>query len=245
MSDNNNQQQNANQQPSRPGSRFGSSRFSSSNQNANQQQQQQPAAPPSRPSRFGRSNPFSNNNSQINWMTQPLYKTLVRFELQGLGDPFYRLLGHEVNTAYGNSREVSRALEAGGEHAEAIEKILNDTWATYDLTGAMLVYTWNSKAWKSIAAPVPMPNPSDDTFYDDDDDDDNQNKDTEPAPPPFKVLRAIDLQLVLNVLSRARSQLLLADAPVVFSQQYLNRALVTDDPRLVAIAQATGSLEEV
>jgi hypothetical protein len=48
----------------------------------------------------------------------------------------------------------------------------------------------------------------------------------------------------LNVLARSRSQVLLTRAPLVFSQQYLNRSMMTDDPRLVALVKATGYLEE-
>ncbi|HEX2622820.1 MAG TPA: hypothetical protein VHL11_21825, partial [Phototrophicaceae bacterium] len=66
-----------------------------------------------------------------------------------------------------------------------------------------------------------------------------------PAPvATFSCLRAIDLHLVLNVLARSRSQVLLTRAPLVFSQQYLNRSMMTDDPRLVALVKATGYLEE-
>ncbi|GAB4524931.1 MAG: hypothetical protein OHK0046_40140 [Anaerolineae bacterium] len=214
----------------------GGSRFAN-----NQTNQQQNNSTP--PGRFGRPNPFNNSDqqNQVNWSMLPMERTLARFELRGLGDPFYRLLGHPLSTEYGDSRVVSRVLEEGGEAVAELELLLNTAWDTYNLVGATLVYNWAVKPWEGIAQPTPMPFDNDQQYQDDDD---NQKKTETPQTPPFRVVRAIDLQLVLNVLARARTQLLLATAPLVFSQQYLNRALVTDDPRLVALVLATGCLED-
>jgi len=224
---NNNQQQNNNNQNNNNNS--SSSRFGGSSSSG---------------SRFSsRSNPF-NQSQHLNWGLTPIHRTVVRFELKGLGDPFYRMLGHDLNTEYGDSRTVSRALEAGGEHVEVIASMLESAWSGYDLTGAALVYTWNPKPWKVITTPQPMPAPPQQEKKKGDDDDDDDEK-TPPQPiQMFTVLRALDMQLTLNVLARSRSQLLIAAAPLVMSQEYLNRSIVTDDPQLVALAQATGTLEE-
>jgi hypothetical protein len=235
--------------------RFGSNRFGQSNKNnssnnnsSNNNNQPQPQ------SRFGgRPNPFS-QTQQLNWVLSPMGRKIVRFELSGLGDPFYRLLGHDINTDYADSRAVARALEVGGEHVEAIKQMLDDAWEGYKLNGAILVYTWKARPWANIARPVPTPNndPADwlEDLDDDDKDentekaDDNAGKEKKEPPPAFDTLRSMDLMLALNVLARSRSQLLLANAPLVFSQQYLNRSLVIDDPRLIALAQATGSIKD-
>jgi hypothetical protein len=50
----------------------------------------------------------------------------------------------------------------------------------------------------------------------------------------FRVPACRDPLLVLNVLARARGDLLLPDAPLVLQPRALNRRVVTDDPRLTS-----------
>jgi hypothetical protein len=52
---------------------------------------------------------------------------------------------------------------------------------------------------------------------------------------------ATDRLLVVNVLARARAAVLLGGAPAVLDAEYLLRDLASDDPRLVALAEATGA----
>ncbi|MBC8171426.1 MAG: hypothetical protein H7X77_07125, partial [Anaerolineae bacterium] len=141
------------------------SRLNGNRQAANQQQQQtNQAAPqanngatannnspfsgnsaPPRPAppapRFGAA---AQNNNLRTWTMQPIQKTVVRFELRGLGDPFYRLLGHELNPEFGDFKKVTALLEKGGEAVRELEATLNQTWESYRLQGAMLVYNWNA-----------------------------------------------------------------------------------------------------
>ena len=187
--------------------------------------------PPQPPGRFP-------TPQQVNWMTLPLSNTVVCFELNGLGDPFYKLLGHELNPEYGQSQAVARALEANVEAVDEMEALLDAAWDSYDFHGATLMYTWNTKIWKSIAQPEPMTELEFDFL-----EEQTEEKQEKKKPPWFKVIRALDLALVLNVLARSRTQLLLASSPLVFSQHYLQRALVTDDERLVSLARSTGYLE--
>ncbi len=166
----------------------------------------------------------------------PMHKTLVRFELKGLGDPFFRLLGHELNPEFGDYRRVTAELERGGEAVRALEDLLNQSWNSYGLQGAMLVYPWNENLWKGIATPAAARQESSD---------EETISHTAVLPAvTYARLRAIDLSLVINVLARSRSQVLMTRAPLVFSSGYLNRSLVTDDPRLVELIRATGYLEE-
>lgn len=60
------------------------------------------------------------------------------------------------------------------------------------------------------------------------------------AETPAVVVRVRDVRLVLNVLGRARSQLLLASAPLELEDGFLARELASDDPRLVALARRHG-----
>ena len=230
------------QPPAPPASsRFGASSSNNQNNNNNQNNQNNNQNNNSG-SRFNRPNPFRSNQNQVKWTTMPIYQAVVRFDLKGLGDPFYHLLGHDLNPDYGDLRTLCMALEAGGEHVEALTEVLNHTWETYMLKGAALVYPWNDKTWQNIATPSPMPNTGDNNNADDDDTDDNTPE--KQQPPPYTTVRAIQVALVMNVLGRARSQLLLANAPLLLHRQYLERTLVTDDPRLVRLAMATGCLEE-
>jgi hypothetical protein len=165
----------------------------------------------------------------------PLRGLAIRFELKGLGDPFYRLLAHDVNAENSDSRLVVRKLEQGGDDVKAIQALLDNAWEKYAFKGAAMVYPMENEALiKQLNAPNVMPKK--DIF----DDDDDSEKKEEPPKPAVKILRAIDMVLVLNILGRARTQVLIGTSPMMFNQHYLNRAIVTDDPRLVALAMATG-----
>ncbi len=216
----------------------------------------------SRNSRSG--SPFgSRNNNQTNdkdnapqpdpntYLTNTrttVHREIVRFSLEGLGDPFYRVLGHQMNPDMGDLNKLAVALEAGGEATQALIDRLDTDWRSYDLTGAMLIFRFDQKQTKALAKPLPMPTPivpdDDELEYLDIDDDDDDTTAAEKPSTATVQLRATDPALTLNVLARARSQVLLAEAPVVFGQEYLKRQIITDDPRLVAIARATGCLPD-
>lgn len=190
--------------------------------------------PPPAPSPSRLSNPFGSQHQRV-WQMQPIQKTVVRFDLRGLGDPFYRILGHELQAEYGDYKVLTAALEKEVDGTRELEVALNKSWESYRLQGATLVYNWNADTWHNVTNTPPASA--------------QENSDEEPpqTPPPpvtFTCLRSIDLLLVLNVLTRSRSQVLLTRAPIVFSQEYLNRSLMSDDPRLVSLAKATGYLEE-
>jgi hypothetical protein len=55
------------------------------------------------------------------------------------------------------------------------------------------------------------------------------------ASPHLRGRACRDALLVLNVLARARGNVLLPDAPLVLQAGALNRHVVTDDPRLTAL----------
>lgn len=240
------------------GSRFGQSKSAPPNTNppagnnapaqAGQQRQPPPLGrnAPQRPNNpFANANANNQNNNQRSWTIQPAYKTVVRFDLRGLGDPFYRLMGQDINPDFGDSRALTRALEEGGESVGKLQTLLDEAWTRYAVEGAVLVYNWNSETWKTIAYPEHGQQPvQNDTQSDADDFSDDNNANTQPPKPLFQCLRAIDLALVINVLGRSRSQLLIARAPLLMAQQYLNRSIMSDDPRLVALTRATGFIEE-
>ena len=106
-----------------------------------------------------------------------VHREIVRFSLEGLGDPFYRVLGHQMNPDMGDLNKLSLSLEAGGERVDTLIDRLDADWHSYDLIGAMLVFRFDQKHVKGLAKPMPMPTPitaNDDDldFLDDDDDED-------------------------------------------------------------------------
>jgi hypothetical protein len=209
-----------------------------------------PPAPPQSPlSRFA--SPFS---PRQDWTITPVGKTWVRFDLSGLGDPFHRLLNHPLNTQFGDVKHLTKQFEQGGEDVDALAQVLNNQWQSYGLQGAVLLFAVNDNLQRALGlrgvadkTPPKPPAPAKDKKDDDDDD--------EPAAPPQNVydqrvkqdsahlLRAIDVGLTLNILGRTRIQLLLGGGELLLDARQLQRALITDDPRLVQLAKATGYIE--
>ncbi len=263
-----------NDQNNNRGSATGFSRFARNNQQNNNQNNQQnnnnnqknnnpllSRAKNASSSRFGRNNNNQKNNnrsasrfggvpsrfgsSEVVWEISPLSEPFVRFNLDGLGDPFHRLLGANINLNYSNASELTKALAQGGGTVDALIEQMDAAWQTYDMKGAMLVYPWKDHSKQIIAAKPEQPNNqssqndnNDDEYYDDEEDTaENPKRKT-------ACLRSIDMLLVLNVLARTRADLLLANAPLTLDVGFMERSLVTNEPRLIALARATGCVEE-
>ena len=59
----------------------------------------------SRPSRSSSGSRFNSlrgrlGSRQLEWRIGPLTNTVVRFDLEGLGDPFHRILGTDLSAEY-------------------------------------------------------------------------------------------------------------------------------------------------
>lgn len=212
-----------------PVSRFGSAQPSAP---AAQQPAPPPPAPPRPTGLAARIGP-----TKMNWRTVPVNTQLVRFDLQGMGDPFYRLLGKPLSIDFGDQQAVIKALEANSpEVAEIVDK-LDAAWKGYEFHGAILFFPWRKDLRQTLVGQV---------INDTDDEEEPQPTeyfDDDKRTPP-KVLRSLDFWLVLNVLARTRSNILLPDAPLALEQQYLFQSIYTDDPRLLTLTQATGWIEE-
>ncbi|MFZ4813762.1 MAG: hypothetical protein ACOYL5_04445 [Phototrophicaceae bacterium] len=235
--------------------------LNSQNQNQNPPNQNQQGSSPfgSRPaSPFGRpaAKPAAPANAneepkdlQLVNVIIPPQRVVVRFDLNGLGDPFYRLMGKPMNSEFSQLHPLAQTLERGGEPVEALRALLNEVWAGYSLRGAALVYNTSFNVNRAMAEAFPMPgNVAQNPPKKDDDDDTpawlGNNNPNNRRQPVVERWRAIDLALTLNVLARARTQVVLMGAPLVFGTNYLTRSLVTDDPRLVALAKASGALAD-
>ncbi len=202
------------------------------------------AAPPFGGSLLRRTNP-----NEILWSVSPIYSAFVRFQLGGLGDPFHRLLGMPFNVEFGNSAKVVAMLQTDSDLHEKLTTLLEQTWLTYGFKGAAILYPWEEDVRKAITQP-PQPvyvAPANNANNDDDSDDNGDSQEWVNNPKPVRppeTLRAIDLSLVLNVLARVRSNILVANTPLALEPGFLEQSFITDDPRLVAMARATGSIEE-
>lgn len=201
------------------GSRFGSSRFSS---------------------RFGR--------STVNWTVVPLYERAVRFSLEGLGDPFQRLLGLPLDPEMRSLENVMKRISKDAELAERLSDTLDEIWESYGFTGAAMLFPYDGvvrRAYLETIQPAPpQPEQSDSDEDDDEDVDENTPPEVQGEKPKVAQLRAIDLGLVLNVLARSRANVLVGNTPLALETGFLQQTFICDDPRIVDIAEATGCIED-
>lgn len=224
-----------------------------------------PAAPPPLPGRFaasssnnagnsGSNSPFgsslrnrlNNAKQQLEWTVTPLHTTVVRFQLKGLGDPFHRLLGTDLNVEFGDPVKVVQALQDDEALSQQLEAVLDKAWESYGFEGAAMLHPATDVVKKAfLRPPQPVnPPPQKDEEADDDDDKNPFAPAPEPERSPYTTLRAIDMAFILNVLGRTRSQVVVAGTPLALEPGFLERTFITDDPRLVALAQATGCIDE-
>lgn len=190
------------------------------------------------PNRFGA--------SDVTWIMTPIDEVFVRFDLNGLGDPFHRLLGEDLNVDFSDTRKLITAFEKGGELIETLIAQMEKAWASYKFKGAGLVYAWKDEIKQIIATQPMMQVNATPTNSTDETDDNSENADTpsENDSPEVACLRSIDMLLVLNVLARTRADLLLQESPISLERGFMERSLVTNEPMLVNLARATGCVEE-
>lgn len=222
--------------------RSGSSRYGSNRPGSSGSSNTPPKPPPPRfgglGSRFG---------ATVDFEIRPVESTFVRFDLTGLGDPFHRILGTDLDLGVVDPLAVAKALAENSDLSQSLAEELEAAWERYKLTGALLMFPWKDDIKQVIGTKPNAParkESDDDEYYDDDDDSDEKQdppKETRKSP---VCLRAIDPGLVMNVLGRTRSGILLAQASLSLDEGFLTRSLISDDPRLVALARATGCLEE-
>jgi hypothetical protein len=174
----------------------------------------------------------------MDWRIIPVATQLVRFDLDGLGDPFYRLLGKRLVVDFGDPSAVGKAMEAGGADVDEIATRLDAVWADYNLDGAVMLYRWNKDLGYMLAGQMP---PDEDEFDDGDSSPSFYEDDKRTTP---TILRSLDMLLVLNVLARTRANILLKPSPLALDGETLRQSLYSDDPRLLALAHATGCIEE-
>lgn len=190
--------------------------------------------------RFG-SNRFSRGN--VEWTVRPMHKIAVRVSLEGLGDPFHRLLNQPLNVEFGDPEKSIQAIYQDDELQQKLTEALDAAWEAYQFEGAAMLYPWDTdvtRAFTVITQPVPEPEKDTDENDDDNNSNNKQQNNAEPEEPPFECLRAIDAAFVLNILARTRSNVVVGNTPLALEPAFLKQTFVCDDPRIVAIARATG-----
>jgi hypothetical protein len=198
----------------------------------------QPPRPPS--GLFGGS---TRPNSRVTWEIIPTSDAVARFELPPIGAAVMAYVGisfppipddpelsAEENAIMRRMLEktlpnqsptfISEALDKDAALEAALRAKLDAAWAEVGFSGAALVHSWGEKARVAYVTRL------------------------QAVGLPTVALRPTDPALVLNVLARARSTVLIANAPPALEAAFLMRVVYTDDPRIVAMVQASG-YEEV
>lgn len=162
------------------------------------------------------------SRTSVPWRISPLSESVVRFELEGLAADVARLGGlrSRAHTRASAVRLAVEGADASGRLADALE----EQWSALGLKGAILVYApprFQSEGPVYAGPGTPK---------------------IRPTGPKGTQLRATDPALVLNVLARTRANVLLPATPLRLQADALDRAICSDDPRLVAAARAGGAI---
>lgn len=155
------------------------------------------------------------------WEILPFGTVVVRFSLEGLGGSLQRILGDDISENVGTYESIIHSIEKNRDVMNALVAKLETAWESYALTGAVLVRPWEQDTHMVILAHAKIANVK------------------------AMCLRALDPLVVLNVLARSRANLLQPRAPLAIEQAYLERSLISDDPRLVKLVQGSGYFEEL
>lgn len=159
-------------------------------------------------------------SAPVNLHIVPVGSAIVCFSLEGLGGSLRYILGDNLPVAGGNYETILESTENDQQALKTIQHNLDSVWADYDLQGAMLVYQWEESMRDTLLHSARIDNSK------------------------AIILRAFDPMLVLNVLARARENLLQPGAPLALEKSYLERTLISDDQRLVRLVQTSGYFEE-
>lgn len=214
-----------------------------------------PAPAPAPANRFGGGNTAPRFGSRFGgreealWTIAPLRLEAVRISLEGLGDPFHRLLGTPINAVFSKAAKVVEALGKDEDLLKRLSDVLNEAWTKYEFRGAALLYPWDENIRKAYNQPLqPTPPPpaekKEGETEDEDYSDDLPDWLASPAQKSSFCLRAIDTAFVLNILARTRANVVVGNTPLALEPGFLDQALLCDDPRIVALARATGCIEE-
>lgn len=174
------------------------------------------SVPPPPPPPRPSSSPFGNRpGSRAEFSILPTGDRLARFDLNQIDST-------QIDSALAtglSAEQIIDFLETDRNLVERLKPRLDAAWESYQLKGAILLYPWRDELRSAV------------------------NGRLSALKQPTTYLLVTDPVLVLNVLGRSRAALLLANAPLALDRVFLNRSMTSDDPRLIALAQAGGCVE--
>jgi len=143
-----------------------------------------------------------------------MHDTLIMFDLDDAAGAIFDLLqieptkADEQTTATRPGVTLINMMEKNRSLPESLKPTLNEYWHGVSLVGAVHVYDWREEVKEAAVRRL------------------NAIK----APPDY--LRATDPFLIVNVLARSRTNLLIPGAALALDRPFLQRIVITDDPRL-------------
>ncbi len=191
-----------------------------------------PNTPPSSPFPTPRPNPFAASGSRPAPPPPPgglfsrlgarstldyvaMHDMLIMFDLADAAPMLYEMLNIEPpikddgSTDLHDPKPLIAALDKDRTLVELLKPRLNDYWKPLHFVGAIHIYDWREEVKEAAVRRL------------------NAIK----APPVY--MRASDPLLILNVLARARSYLLIPGAALALDRPFLERVILTDDPRVL------------
>ncbi|MDX2159815.1 MAG: hypothetical protein SF162_00680 [bacterium] len=156
----------------------------------------------------------------------PMHDLLLMFDLYDITPAAYYMFDiappskeeGAVDTA--DSKALISIIERDKAVQERMRTALNAYWDGVRLVGAVHVYDWREEVKQAVT-----------------------NRLNAIKQPP-RYVRASDPLLVLNILARARTSLLIHGAALALDRPFLERVVMTDDPRLVQLASASRLIED-
>lgn len=197
-----------------------------------------PSAPAPRPNPFGSppsglprpSSPpgslFSRLGARANFDYMAMNDTLVMFDLRDVAPVLFDQLKiappvkEDGTPDKTDVKALITALEKNRPLLDELKERLNTYWNEFQLVGAVHVYDWREEVKQAAT---------------------NRLNALKQAP---HFVRATDPDFVLNVLARARSYLLIHGAALALDRPFLERVVMTDDPRMLAAIKATAFSED-
>lgn len=163
---------------------------------------------------------FSRLGARASYDYIPMHDTLVMFDMHDAAPAVYEMLGitppikDNGTSDPTDTRTLIAALDKDKALSSILRAQLDQFWTDFKIVGAVHVYDWREEvkqaATNRLNALKQRPN----------------------------FVRAADPLLIVNVLARARSYLLIHGAALALDRPFLERIVMTDDPRLLSVVTA-------
>lgn len=160
---------------------------------------------------------FSRLGARATFDYMPIHDTLVMFDMHDVTPALYDLLkiAPPVKDDGSSDPTESKALigmvEKDKALAAAMRTHLDQYWANFKILGAIHIYDWREEVKQAAI---------------------NRLNATKQRP---NFIRAIDPLLVMNILARSRAYLLIHGAALALDRPFLERVVMTDDPRILTL----------